>query len=232
MAAVIQRLLNNERGFTLPEMMVSIMIMIVVFFALYGIFDMSLRVFSFGNNKLEATESARVGLEKMEREIRQAYKYNSGSTQNHLFFTAASPTTALAVPPTTRPDLTFGNDLGAPGAADGVITCATPSTCEYITYKLTNANGTASCASAPCTLWRDNGSKSGPVIENVAVNNPADGTANDGLSFTLLKSDGTAPANEGAVGVVLVKLNVVVDQGIGNAGTQTLTTVIDLRNRQ
>ena len=37
------------------------MIMIVVFFALYSIFDMSLRVFSFGNNKVEAMESARVG---------------------------------------------------------------------------------------------------------------------------------------------------------------------------
>ena len=70
--SVKERFLKEERGFTLTEMMVTIMIMIVVFFALYSIFDMSLRVFSFGNNKVEAVENARLGLEKMEREIRAA----------------------------------------------------------------------------------------------------------------------------------------------------------------
>ncbi len=225
MAVARERLVRDERGFTLPEMMVSIMIMIVVLFALYSIFDMSLRVFSFGNNKVEATESARVGLEKMEREIRQAYEYNTGSSQNHLFFTTASPTTALAVPPTTRTDLTFGNDLGGPDASDGVITCGSP--CEYITYKLTDdSSGTIACTAAPCTLRRVNTANSAdagqPVVENVAAN---------GLSFTLLKSDSNAPANEGQVGAVLVSLDVAVDQGIGNPGTQELTTVIDLRNR-
>ena len=72
-------------------MMVTIVIMIVVLFALFSIFDMSLRVFAFGNNKVEAMESARLGVEKMEREIRGAYKYNSGATENHLFFDTASP---------------------------------------------------------------------------------------------------------------------------------------------
>ena len=64
------------------------MIMIIVFFALFSIFDMSLRVFSFGNNKVEAVESARVGMEKMEREIRQAYKFN---TRLHPRITCSLP---------------------------------------------------------------------------------------------------------------------------------------------
>src|SRR5829696_3685085 len=114
-----ERVLTDERGFSLVEMLVTIVIMIVVLFALYGIFDMSLRVYAFGNNKAEAMESARLGVEKMEREIRGAYKYDSGASQNHLFFTTASPTTALAVPPTTVTQLTFGNDMGAPGAGNG-----------------------------------------------------------------------------------------------------------------
>ena len=215
-----ERFLKDERGFTLTEMLVTITIMMVVFFALYSVFDMSVRVFSFGNNKVEAVESARVGMEKMEREIRQAYKYNHASSQDHLLFTTASPTTPLSVPPTTRTDLTFGNDLGAPGAADGAITCGTP--CEYITYKLTNADGTAACTAAPCTLWRVGPPNAAPVVENVALN---------GLSFTFLRSGGGTPANEGEVGIVLVSLDVIVDQGIGNPGTQELTTVIDLRNR-
>ena len=67
------RFLKEERGFTLSEMMVTIVIMMVVFFALYSVFDMSVRIFSFGSNKVEAVESARLGLERMEREIRAAY---------------------------------------------------------------------------------------------------------------------------------------------------------------
>ena len=219
-----ERFLKDEGGFTLPEMLVTTMIMIVVLFALYSIFDMSLRVYSFGNNKVEAMESARVGMEKMEREIRGAYKYNNDSLQTHLFFTTASPTTPLAVPPTTVAQLTFGNELGA---GDGVITCGSP--CEYITYKLTDSagnNGCTTAAAAPCTLRRVNTSNSAgpgePMVENVAAN---------GLSFTFLKSNGGAPANEGEIGIVLIKLNVVVKQGIGNAGTQELTTAVDLRNR-
>ena len=48
------RFLKGERGFSLPEMMVTIVIMIVVFFALYSVFDMSVRIFMFGSNKVEA----------------------------------------------------------------------------------------------------------------------------------------------------------------------------------
>ena len=46
--------MKGERGFSLPEMMVTIVIMIVVFFALYSVFDMSVRIFMFGSNKVEA----------------------------------------------------------------------------------------------------------------------------------------------------------------------------------
>jgi prepilin-type N-terminal cleavage/methylation domain-containing protein len=38
-----ERVLREESGFTLPEMLVTMMVMILVFFALYSIFDMGLR---------------------------------------------------------------------------------------------------------------------------------------------------------------------------------------------
>ena len=37
-------------------MMVTITIMMVVFFALYSVFDTSVRIFMFGSNKVEAVE--------------------------------------------------------------------------------------------------------------------------------------------------------------------------------
>lgn len=98
----IQRLLREERGFTLTELMVTIMIMITVMFALYSIFDMSLRVFSFGNDKTEAVENARLGMERMEREIRAAYPYDKVAGTNTLFPSfAANPS----------PSIKFGNDV-------------------------------------------------------------------------------------------------------------------------
>ena len=117
-----RHLLRTEDGFSLTEMMVTVLVMIVVMFALYGIFDMGLRVFSFGNNNLEATESARLGLEKMEREIRSAYPYDKGnptSPDAHRF-------TPLGMGTNPSNHITFANDLNG----DRMIT---PDT-EEITY--------------------------------------------------------------------------------------------------
>ena len=112
-----ERFLREERGFSLSEMMVTILIMIVVFFALHSIFDMSIKVFSYDNSKAEAMESARVGLEKMEREIRQA-------DGDALIFETWTPT-----------EIRFGNDLDG----NGIIQC--PNTdpdpqCEKIGYEV------------------------------------------------------------------------------------------------
>src|SRR5215204_385542 len=137
-------------------MLVTIVIMMIVFFALYSVFDMSVRAFSYGNNKVEAVQSARLGLVKMEREIRAAYPVGSDS---HLFFSANG--LATSNPPQQMPlltQITFGNELGAEGAGDGIIDCPDPNDCEYITYKLTDdaeASNDA-CTVSPCDLRRVN----------------------------------------------------------------------------
>ena len=81
------------------EMLVTMMVMITVLFALYNTFDMSIRVFSFGNDKVEVTENARLGLEKMERELRAAYPYNKAGGNNSVLSSFSSNS------------VTFGNDL-------------------------------------------------------------------------------------------------------------------------
>jgi prepilin-type N-terminal cleavage/methylation domain-containing protein len=218
------RFLEEERGFTLSEMLVTIVIMMVVFFALYSVFDMSVRIFMFGSNKVEAVESARLGLERMEREIRAAYPVASDS---HLFFSANGSTTN---PPQAMPaanQITFGNELGAEGEGDGTIECGAP--CEYITYKLTDDDdaSSAACTVSPCDLRRVNTATStdlgSPVVENAIV--PG------GLDFTYLKSDGTPATTEGEITKVRVSLVITVHPGTQTAATQRLTTDIDLRNR-
>lgn len=76
------KLLREESGFTLPELLVTMLMMLTVMFALYSIFDMGIRVFSYGNDKIEAVENARIGLARMEREIRAAYPQSGGVLLN------------------------------------------------------------------------------------------------------------------------------------------------------
>jgi prepilin-type N-terminal cleavage/methylation domain-containing protein len=227
--AARERFLREERGFTLAEMMVTMMVMIVFLCALYSVFDMSLRAFSFGNNKVEAVGSARIGLEKMEREIRAAYPVDASNTATaYLFFNANGSTSNPPQLMPTASQITFGNERGAEGAGNEKIDCLTATTCEYITYKLTDDASNVPCTVdvAPCSLRRVNTSNAGdwgdPVVENVAFN---------GLSFTYLKSDGTAATSEGDIRMVIVTLVIRVDRDIYNPATQRLTTVIDLRNR-
>jgi prepilin-type N-terminal cleavage/methylation domain-containing protein len=221
--------LREERGFSLPEMMVTILVMIIMFLALHSIFDMSVRVFAFGNNKTEAMESARVGLEKMEREIRAAYPVDSNDPANtHVFFSANG---ATSNPPQAMPDatqITFGNDLGAGGAGNKKIDCLSVDTCEYITYKLTDDNSNAACTASPCDLRRVNTANSvvaggDPLVENVLLN---------GLAFTYYESDGTTAESEGEIIKVRVRLQIAVAQGTSYEARQVLATEVDLRNRQ
>lgn len=201
-----ERVLREESGFTLPEMLVTMMIMIIVLFALYSIFDMSLRVFSFGNDKVEAVENARLGLEKMEREIRAAYPYNktAATPDEHLFDTWTS--TAI----------TFGNDFDG----NRKIECpANAGECEKITYQL-NAS----------TLQRINssGGTPQPVVEFVS-DVDGDGKA---LTFEYLDRNGNTATDEAGIYMVRIKLEVAVDRGIQDEPvTQILETKVALRNR-
>jgi type II secretion system protein J len=207
------RLLKDESGFTLTEILVTTIMMVVVFFALYSVMDMSLKAFTYGNNKVEAVETSRAALEKMEREIRQAYPYNRPSDM-HMF---------------DRHDATeirFGNDLD--GNRD--IACpntSVPAKCEKIGYRV-NGN----------TLGRDNTSTG---ATNTTANLQPVADRVQSLTFTYYNKSGavvapggtevTDPTATNYVDRVQVTLVVSVNHGLANPATQTLTSTIDLRNR-
>src|SRR3712207_751536 len=188
--SAMERFVKDERGFTLPEMMVTTMIMLVVLLALFGLFDMSLKVFSYGNNKVEAVESARVGMEKMEREIRQAY---APSADAQMFDTWTST------------QIRFGNDLDG----NGVIACPNSTgRCEKIGYQL---NGT--------TLGRDNTSTGTtntvanlqPVAEHVQSLTFTYYDRNGNVVVPGVDEEGVD--NERHIDRVLVSIGISVDEG-------------------
>lgn len=229
----MSRLAKDEGGFTLVEVLVTVMIMIVVLFALYGIFDMGLRVFAFGNNKVEAVENARLGMERMEREIRAAYPVdrNADDDDRYLFFDANGATSNPPEDMPTATGITFGNDLGS---GNGRIECPNlDGDCEYITYKLSPED--ASDPNAARSLQRVNTANSGnpgePVIEFVDTTGP-----NGGLNFGYFSQNVSGTLSEVLDGdqskfdIVRITLDIRVQSGQQSA-TQTLTTDVSLRNR-
>ncbi len=215
------RLLMDENGFSLTEVLVTMLIMIIVLFALYSLFDMTMRVYSVGNDKVEAVENARLGLEKMKREIQAAYPFDvtddstvsantSAIANDYLFWNPASPS-AAAMPSTTS--ITFGNDLNGNYRVDTAT--------EQITYSL---SGT--------TLRRTVGTGTPqPVVEFVQEVDTSDGDTTP-LTFTYLNANGTTTTDQAAIRTVRIKLEVSVDRGIEEQPvTQILTTDVALRNR-
>lgn len=90
---------RDEAGFTLPEVLVSMVVMATVLFALYAVFDASVRVFGAGRDRLEGTQNARLVLARMERELRAAYPMDRGSGDVALLESFGED------------HVTFGNDL-------------------------------------------------------------------------------------------------------------------------
>lgn len=210
-----ERLLRDESGFTLPEVMVTIMIMITVMFALYSIFDMSLRVFSFGNDKTEAVENARLGLEKMEHEIRAAYPYDKA---------ASTPNTTLLTTWTAN-QITFGNDLDGNRKIECLLGGIPP--CETISYSVYQPSGSSTYALGRASTY--DGARQ-PVVEFVDYVD----SSNTGLKFRYFQRDGVTEVlpggDESKIAIVKIELRTKVQRG-AQPGTQTLSTDVALRNR-
>lgn len=208
--------LREEGGFTLPEVLVTMVMMITVMFALYAIFDMSIRVFSFGNDKVEATENARLGLERMEREIRAAYPYDKPAGQEHLLWNPGYPATG-EIPPPGR--ISFGNDLNGNRRIECPPPPAPASACETITYAVYRPGGGTTGALGRA---KSSGGTRQPVVGFVE---DVDGDG-EALTFGYLDRFGNPATSEAEVAVVRVELEIDV-----NDRTQTLSTEVALRNR-
>jgi Tfp pilus assembly protein PilW len=217
---VKERFLREERGFTLMEMMITTIIWIVVLFALASVFDMSITAFRVGNNKVEAGEGARLGLERMEREIRQASVLDRANGPQ--IFEISDPEA-----------IRFGNDLDGSKRIECPNT-AVPPQCERIGYQVYQPAGGTTYA-----LGRSN-SVAGtlqPAVEDVDTET--------GLAFTYCQRvEGTdnvlndncltgfdVATGEETITMVRIQLRVRVVGGNVQDATQTLTTDVALRNR-
>ena len=207
-------MLSREDGFTLAEVLVVMTMLVVVLFALHALFDATVRIMGVGEDELEAVQSARTGLEKMQREIRAAYPYDAAAGEDHLLWNTGDPTTG-AVPAPDR--ISFGNDLDG----DGRVGCppAPSSACEVISYRLYRPAGSPSYALGRA---KSRGGNLQPVVGNVS---DADGDG-DALRFEYLDAFGNPATSEPEVSAVWITLETEVGDS-----ARTLATEAHLRNR-
>jgi type II secretory pathway component PulJ len=198
---------RETAGFTLVEVLVSSMMLFAVLFALYAIFDVSVRTFGYSRDRLESVENARLALGKMEREIRTAYPYDltSNPPKRHLFSNPADPTRP-AVPTATR--VAFGNETGGDRKIGPT---------EVIGYYLSGHD-----------LKRSKGGSVQTLVDSV----PA-----DGLRFTPCRTADDCPptlaiTDESEVRLLRIELTVEVRRRAQDPTRQTLATDVYLRNRE
>jgi type II secretory pathway component PulJ len=200
------RLWKDGTGFTLVEVLVSAMMMFGVLFALYAIFDVSVRAFGYGGDRLEAVGSARLALGRMEREIRAAYPYDltSNPPRRYLFLNPTDPTKP-AVPTATH--IAFGNETGG----DRKIGAT-----EVIGYYLSGHD-----------LKRSKGGSAQTLVDSVPT---------DGLQFTPCRSPDDCPpalaiTDEAEIRLLRIELAVDVRRRGQDPTRQILVTDVYLRNR-
>jgi type II secretory pathway component PulJ len=198
---------RGEAGFTLIEVLVAATMMFAVLFALYTVFDVSVRAFGYGGDRVQAVGDARLALGRMEREIRAAYPYDptADPPKEHLLLDPLDPTKP-AVPAATR--IAFGNETGG----DRKIGAT-----EVVGYYLSGHD-----------LKRSKGGSVQTLVDSVAT---------DGLRFTPCRSAYDCPpavavTDEAQIRLVRIELAIEVEVRGEDPARQKLATDVYLRNRE
>ncbi|MFQ5881711.1 MAG: PilW family protein [Candidatus Methylomirabilales bacterium] len=120
---------QHQQGYSLLETLVASSIFVIVFFAIYLIYETGHTTYAVQQGQMDIQQNARLALEQMAREIRQAG-----------FLTGDPPPNSYAVIIATNDTLSIHGDLEGTGD-------------QYITYGLRDSNGNLTT-----TLLRQNSS--------------------------------------------------------------------------
>lgn len=203
---------ERQRGFTLVELLVSMLLTFIVMGAIYSVFRVQTHTVKAQENRMEAQEYARAVLDLMVREIRNAGYFPVGAC-------TTSPANTSGIVSADAQTFQFVYDANA---ANG---CADAD--ENITYAFDTAN---------CSTGFGNITRNGSPLTDCNV---PTGTSN--FSFTYYPIDSTtaystpvAAGNLGSIQRVSISLTVQsknTDAQFGGQLNATMTSNADLRNR-
>lgn len=129
--------MKGEKGFTLVELILAIVIVGIIAIAITAAFVPTMKVSVTVDTRKEALQGGRIAMERMLREIREARAISAGFTATSLTFTNAAGSTISYV--------VSGTSLQRNG---------TDLTCCVDTITLTYLKKDGSTATAPADVWR------------------------------------------------------------------------------
>jgi len=210
--------MNNERGYTLAEMMVVCAIVGLIMASLLGLVMSGQQAYWYGSTQVDAQQTTRVALDRMVREIREAGYYPQNPDTAPATCSAppcynfnAIGTGASASSLTLQYDWNGDGTSAASGKVNDPVTCATGATCkgERVTYSYSSG-----------TLTR----------QEVGVDSTPQTIASglSAFSFTYLAADGTTTTTPSAIRTVAVTISA---QTANKGAYVTMSDRIRLRNR-
>jgi prepilin-type N-terminal cleavage/methylation domain-containing protein len=222
---------NNERGFTLAEMLVSCAIIGIVMAGLLALVMQGQKAYFFGTTQVDGQQTARVAIERMAREIREAGYEPQPGAQDPLVCTAANyPLYGAVVPcykfvPITAQSATgFTLQYNWNGSTCGVP-CSPISTGALVTDPLR-------CATTPCrgeqviySLSAGNLRRQEIVVDSLPVIIASGITA---LAFTYRDENNVVTATPSLIRTVEIAVTV---QTASKGAFVTMVDRIRLRNR-
>jgi len=107
---------QNQKGFTLLEVLIASSLFVIVLFAVYVTFESSQKTYTWGSNKVEVQQTARVAMGIMANEIRTA-GYDPSNPPVGVIPGLASPT---AIQVANANTLTFIADVDGDNVTDRV----------------------------------------------------------------------------------------------------------------
>lgn len=208
---------SNERGYTLAEMMVVCAIVGLVMASLLGLVLSGQQAFWYGTTQVDAQQTARVAIERMVKEIREAGYYPQNPDTSPTTCTAAPCYTFNAILSGSATAVTLQYDWNgdgtssASGKVNDPILCATGTTCrgERVVYSF----------SSGALTRQEMGVDGSPVAIASGISS---------LAFTYFAEDGTVtavPADIRSIGVS------VTAQSANQGAYVSMSDRIRLRNR-
>lgn len=209
--------MSNERGYTLAEMLVVCAIVGLVMASLLGLVVSGQKAFWYGTTQVDAQQTARVAIERMVKEIREAGYYPQNPDTSPVTCSAApcyAFTAIASAPSASSVTLQYdwnGDGTSTSGKVNDPVLCATGTACrgERVVYSF----------SSGALTRQEIGVDGSPLTIASGISS---------MAFTYMDENGTVTAVPGDIRIVGVT---VTAQSANQGAYVTMSDRIRLRNR-